>query len=66
MSACQGIPEGWSIGFHDGYYTKIIKTKNATIEINRPILAPEEQARREARVIEAMKGLGRELINNEL
>ena len=51
----------WVTNIHPGYKTKVIKTKNATIEINRPILAPEEQARREARVIEAMKGLGKEL-----
>ena len=51
----------WVTDIHPGYRTKIIKTKNGTIEINRPILAPEEQTKREARVIEAMKGLGKEL-----
>lgn len=51
----------WRTDIHPGYKTKIIKTKNATIEINRPILAPEEQARREARVIDAMKSIGKEL-----
>lgn len=55
--------DGWVTGVHEGYRTKIIKTKNATIEINRPILTPEEQARREARVIEAMKEFGRSMKN---
>lgn len=39
----------------DGYEKKTIKTPNATIEIICPILAPEEQARRVAGVIDAMK-----------
>ena len=50
--------DGWEVC--DGYKKKTIKTPNATIEIIRPILAPEEQARREARVIEAMKGFIKE------
>lgn len=50
----------WVTDIYPGYKTKTIKVGNATVEINRPILAPEEQARREARVIEAMKGLGKE------
>ena len=48
------VPEGWSTGYYDGYYTKIIKIKNGTIEINRPILTPEERAKREAAVIRAL------------
>lgn len=52
---------GWATDMHPGYYTKIVKTKNATIEINRPILTPEEQARREARVIDVLKSIGKEL-----
>ena len=46
----------WVTDVHPGYRTKVIKVGNATIEINRPILAPEEQARREAQVIEALRG----------
>lgn len=46
--------DGWVTGIHEGYRTKVIKTKNATIEINRPILAPEEQARREEEVKQAL------------
>ena len=53
----------WVTDIHPGYRTKTIKVGNATIEINRPILAQEEQARREAIVIEAMKCLGKELNN---
>ena len=55
------IPEGWSTGYHDGYYTKIIKVGNCTCEVNRPILTPEEQKRREQQVIEALKSFGKEL-----
>ena len=54
----------WRTDIHPGFKTKVIKTKNATIEINRPILAPDEQARREATVIEAMKGLIKERSKN--
>jgi hypothetical protein len=54
------IPEGWSTGCHDGYYTKTIKVGNCTIEVNRPILTPEEQKRAEARIIEALKHFGKE------
>ena len=53
----------WATNVHDGYYTKIIKVGNCTIEVNRPILTPEEQARAEARVIEALKCFGKELQN---
>ena len=45
----------WVTGIHEGYRTKTIRVGNATIEINRPILTPEEQKRREAQVIEALK-----------
>lgn len=51
----------WVTGIHPGYRTKIVKYKNATIEINRPILTPEEQAKAEARVVEALKVFGKEL-----
>lgn len=42
--------EGWVTGIHEGYRTKVIKTANATIEINRPILDEPERARREEEV----------------
>jgi hypothetical protein len=53
----------WATNVHEGYRTKVIKVGNCTIEINRPILTPEEQARAEARVIEALKCFGKELQN---
>lgn len=48
------IPDGWSTGHHDGYYTKIIRVGNASIEINRPILTDEELRKREAQVKDAL------------
>lgn len=54
----------WRTDINPGYRTKTIRVGNATIEINRPMLAPEEQARAEARVIEAMKGFTKERSNN--
>lgn len=50
----------WRTDVHAGYRTKVIKVDNCTIEINRPILTPEEQKRREDRVIEALKRFGKE------
>ena len=46
--------DGWVTGIHPGYRTKIIKTPYGTAEINRPILSPEEQARREEEVKRAI------------
>lgn len=60
MIACSTIPDGWNAGHHDGYYTKTIRVGNCTIEINRPILTPKEQKRREDQVIEALKRFGKE------
>lgn len=54
----------WRTDINPGYRTKTIRAGNATIQINRPILAPDEQARREATVIEAMKGLIKERSKN--
>ena len=50
----------WTTNVHEGYRTKVMKVGNCTIEINRPILTPEEQKRREDRVIEALKHFGKE------
>lgn len=60
MNSCSTIPDGWSVGHHEGYYTKTIKVGNCTVEINRPILTPEEQKKREDQVIEALKRFGKE------
>ena len=51
----------WATNVHEGYYTKTIKVGNCTIEVNRPILTPEDRARAEARVIEALKRFGKEM-----
>lgn len=45
----------WVTNVHEGYRTKLLKVGNCTIEINRPILTPEEQKRREDQVIDALK-----------
>ena len=50
----------WTTDVHEGYRTKVIKVGNCTVEINRPILTPEEQKRREKRVIEALERFGKE------
>lgn len=50
----------WRTDVHDGFRTKTIKVGNCTVEINRPILTPEEQKRREKLIIEALKCFGRE------
>ena len=50
----------WRTDVHEGYRTRIIKIGNCTCEINRPILTPEEQKRREDQVIEALKRFGKE------
>lgn len=51
----------WRTDVYEGYRTKVIKVGNCTCEINRPILTPEEQKRRENQVIEALKHFGKEL-----
>ena len=50
----------WVTGIHEGYRTKVIRVGNATVEINRPILSPEEQAKREEAVRQALKSFGKE------
>ena len=63
MSVSATIPDGWVVGHHEGYYTKILKVGNCTVEVNRPILTPEEQKRREDQVIEALKRFGKDTRN---
>ena len=50
----------WVTGIHEGYRTKVIRVGNAIIEINRPILSPDEQAKREDAVRQALKSFGEE------
>ena len=49
----------WTTGVHDGYRTKVIQVGNCTVEINRPILSADEQAKREESVIQALKAFGK-------
>ena len=50
----------WTTNVHEGYRTRVMKVGNCTVEINRPILTPEEQKRRENQIIEALKHFGKE------
>ena len=50
----------WVTGIHEGYRTKVIWVGNATIEINRPILTPDEQAKREESVRQALRSFGKD------
>ena len=54
----------WVTGIHEGYRTKVIRVGNATVEINRPILSPDEQAKRERQVVEALKSFGKDKSND--
>ena len=49
----------WVTGIHEGYRTKVIRVGNATVEINRPILTPDEQTKREQQIIEALKSFAK-------
>ena len=53
------MTQEWRTDVRDGYRTRVIKVGNCTIEINRPILTPEEQRRAEDRIIEALKRFGK-------
>ena len=54
--------EEWVTGVYEGYRTKVIKTANATIEINRPILTEDERRKREETVIQAIRAFGKEVL----
>ena len=53
------MTDTWTTGVHDGYRTKVIQVGNCTVEINRPILSVDEQAKREESVIQALKAFGK-------
>ena len=53
------MDEMWVTNIHEGYRTKVLKVGNCTIEINRPILTPEEQKRREEQVLDALRHFGK-------
>ena len=47
----EAIKNGWTISeTKPGYATKTVQYKNCTIIINRPILTPDEQKKREEEV----------------
>ena len=50
----------WATDVNPGYRTKTIKVGNCTIEINRPILTADEQAKREETVRQALRGFAKE------
>ena len=51
----------WVTDVKEGYRTKTMQIGNAIVTVHRPILDPEERARREARIKEAAQALLREL-----
>ena len=55
----------WTTGVHEGYRTKVIQVGNCTVEINRPILSPAEQAKREDAVRQALRSFGKEKQKHE-
>ena len=52
------MTQEWKTDVHEGYRTMLIKLGNCTVEVNRPILTPEEQRMAEERVIEVLKRYG--------
>jgi hypothetical protein len=52
----------WRTDVYEGYRTKVIKVGNCICEINRPILTPEEQKRREDQVMLALQQFGKEIL----
>lgn len=59
------MTDTWTTGVHDGYRTKVIQIGNCTVEINRPILSPDEQAKREEAVKTALRSFEREITNEQ-
>lgn len=51
----------WRDDIRPGYYTKVVKVGKATVEIHRPILTAEEQAKRENQVMDALRAFGRSM-----
>lgn len=49
----------WRTDINPGYRTRTICVGNATIEINRPILTPEERVKREETVKQALRNFGK-------
>ena len=51
------MSESWVTGIQEGYRTKTMQVGNCTVRVHRPILDDQERAKREERVIDALKGL---------
>ena len=51
------IPADWVTGIKDGHYSKTFQVGNCTATVHRPILDDQERAKREERVIDALRGL---------
>lgn len=52
--------DGWATGIKEGYYTKTVQIGNCTATIHRPILDDQERAKREERIIDALRGFIKE------
>jgi hypothetical protein len=55
----------WVTGIEPGYMTKIMHYKDATIYVNKPILTPEQEAKRDAAIVEALSRFIPEMIRVE-
>lgn len=49
--------DAWVTDYKEGYRTKTIQVGNCKVTVHRPILDDKERAKREERVIDALKGL---------
>ena len=49
-------PAEWVTDQKEGYRTKTIQVGNCTVTVHRPILDDKERAKREGRVIDALRG----------
>ena len=60
------MSESWVTGIVPGYETKIVQVGNCTVRIHSPILAKEEQARREDELKNALANLGRSMNHEKI
>ena len=55
------MSRSWETGIVPGYETKILQCGNCTVRIHSPILAKDEQARREEELKNALVNFGRSM-----
>ena len=55
------MSRSWGTGIVPGYETKIVQVGNCTVRIHSPILAKDEQARREEELKNALVNFGRSM-----